>query len=235
MDFLNFFNYVNYLHQEHIELKQKYAILLSIVSHELPGIKSRMETLEKHNIKIVQKKKHYTEQRYSCQYCGEKFDKQWELESHLVLHEEAEQFPCNVCDKDFRTKWRLKKHLQNHERKHVRTCKYFKKGQFCPFQKVGCKFLHNSSNVETENRNEKEQEQLSDDESKDENHLKSNKTNIRENDENKTDHRNDCQGCGQFPAEFTCVECSGRYCSECIEKDHLKNLHYCWNCVDDVV
>ena len=113
MDFWNFFNYVNYLQQEHIELKQMYATLLSIVIQELPGIKARMEALEKPNMKIVEKKTHHPEKRIICQYCGENFDEQWQLETHLVMHKEAEQFPCKICNKHFQINWRLKKHLKN--------------------------------------------------------------------------------------------------------------------------
>ena len=227
MDFLNFFNYVNYLHQEHIKLKQSHETLLRIVIQELPGIKARMEAPEKQIIKIVQKKTHHPKKRIICQCCGENFDDQWKLETHLVMHEEAEKFPCNVCNKVFQTNWRLAKHLKNHERKNVRICKYFKKGQFCPFEKVGCKFSHTSPNVENEN------EKISNDES-------NNTTTMGENVENKVDHindkfhENDCQGCGQFPVEFECVECSGRFCSECVNKEHMKNVHYCLNCEDDV-
>ena len=116
--------------------------------------------------------------------------------------------------------------------KNVRVCKYFKKGQFCPFDKVGCKFLHSCSQNEIEN-----EENISDDKSKHENPSKRNKTTMEKNDENAIDHINDkidCQGCGQFPDEVECVECGGRYCTECVLKDHIKNLHYCLNCEDDI-
>ena len=113
------------------------------------------------------------------------------------MHKEAEKFPCNVCNKVFQTNWRLAKHLKNHKRKNVRICKYFKKGQFCPFEKVGCKFLHSCSKIESENKAEK----ISDDESKDENPFKNNTITMGENDENELGHRNEklhkreCQGC----------------------------------------
>ena len=48
-------------------------------------------------------------------------------------------------------------------------------------------------------------------------------------------HYSDCQGCSQFPYGFECVECDGKYCSECVLKDHRKNLHYCLNCGDEEV
>ena len=98
---------------------------------------------------------------------------------------------------------------------------------------MGCKFSHTSSKVENE--------KISDDQSKNENHWKNNTTTMEENDENKLDHRNDkfhdsdCQGCGQFPYEFECDECSDRFCSECVQKDHMTNLHFYLNCGDDDV
>ena len=180
MEFWNFFSFVNNLHREHLELKHTYASLLGIVIQELPVIKARMEALEKMNPKHVQKKAHNPEQRMICQFCGENFKERWELETHLIIHEEAEKFSCNVCNKHFQTNWRLEKHQQNHYRKNVKVCKYFKKGQFCPFDKVGCKFLHRCSQNEKEN----EEENISDDESKQENHSKLNKTNMGKKDEN---------------------------------------------------
>ena len=47
-------------------------------------------------------------------------------------------------------------------------------------------------------------------------------------------HESDCQGCGHFPDEFECVECGDGFCSKCVNKDHMKNVHYCLNCEDDV-
>jgi hypothetical protein len=67
---------------------------------------------------------------------------------------------------------------------------------------VGCKFSQSSSKVE--------HEKISDDQSKNEEHLKNNTTTMEENDKNKLDHTNDeihdshCQGCGKFPNEFEC-------------------------------
>ena len=67
-----------------------------------------------------------------------------------------------------------------------------------------------------------------------------NETTMGENVENKPDRINDkfresdCQGCGQFPDEFECVECGDRFCSKCVNKDHMKDVHYCLNCEDDV-
>lgn len=224
MDFLNFFNYVNYLHQEHLKLKQTYENLLCIVVKELPEIKARLEAYE--NIRIAGKKTPHREKRLVCQFCGENYDEEWKLETHLVIHEEAEKFPCNVCNKEFQTNWRLVKHLKNHQRKDVKICKYFKRGHFCPFEEVGCKFSHCFPKLEKEKGN------IPNDEA--------DKTTTMINVENESDHKNeknhefDCQGCGQFPSEFECVKCDGRYCSECISKDHMQNLHYCLNCEDDV-
>ena len=230
MDFWNFLTYVNYLHQEHIELKQKYVSLLSLVGQELPIIKARMEALEQQNLKIVKRKTNHPETRTSCQYCGQSFDEHWKLESHLVEHEEAEQYPCNICNKSFQTSWRLGKHLENHDRKNVKVCKYFKKGHYCPFEKVGCKFSHY-----TKYEYENQVEMILDDTSTDEIQLenKTNTTNMEENDKKELEH-SDCQGCGEFPFRVECVECGGKYCIECIQKDHTKNLHYCLNCGDDV-
>lgn len=183
-----------------------------------------MGALEEHNVKSVKKKNNPPEnKRMICQYCGEIFDEQWKLENHLVIHAETEKFPCKVCNKIFQTKWRMTKHLQNHERKTVRKCKYFKKGQFCPFEKVGCKFAHDSS--------KDEDEKISNDECKDRNPMKNDENTLYFNDQV---GESDCQVCGQFPEEFKCVVCNDMFCRKCILKDHKKNLHYCLNCEDDI-
>ena len=95
------------------------------------------------------------------------------------IYKEVEKFHCNLCSKTFQTNLRLGKHLRNHDRINVIVCNYFRKGQYCPLEKLGCKFSHSSSKNETEN----ETENISV-ESKDETHLKNNTTAMGQNNEN---------------------------------------------------
>ena len=44
--------------------------------------------------------------------------------------------------KFFYLQWRLKKHEQVHVQRPKKPCKYFVANKDCPFEKLGCKFLH---------------------------------------------------------------------------------------------
>ena len=81
----------------------------------------------------------------SCKECDQKFSMNFELEIHMVtVHGLEKQHSCELCGKRFFHKWRLKKHASVHE-KSTKPCKYFVTGNTCPFDDVGCKFLHAKS------------------------------------------------------------------------------------------
>ena len=82
-----------------------------------------------------------------CKYCDEKFKQVWMLEVHLKLHKDAEDFECNVCKKTFQSKWRLSKHKDMHNNLNTKRCHYFNNEKLCPYQEVGCMFLHEPSEV----------------------------------------------------------------------------------------
>ena len=68
------------------------------------------------------------------------------LENHIdVEHEIHETFNCDQCDKTFVTQWRLRMHTRIHSDTIQKTCHYFNNCKSCPFEKLGCKFLHNLS------------------------------------------------------------------------------------------
>lgn len=70
-----------------------------------------------------------------------------ELEAHMEEHAKQKEHECDECGKLFYLKWRLKKHMEMHERKHVRKCHYFNNGLICPFDDIGCMFLHKESDI----------------------------------------------------------------------------------------
>ena len=81
-----------------------------------------------------------------CNLCEMTFDRFSDLETHLITsHEAPRAFHCNQCEKTFVTKWRLRKHMRIHSEKFTRICHYFKDGKLCPFEELGCKFLHDVS------------------------------------------------------------------------------------------
>jgi hypothetical protein len=80
--------------------------------------------------------------KISCRECGENFERNCDYESHMVDFHDCEQmFSCEECGKKFYLEWRFKKNASVHK-ENIKTCKYFHEGKVCPFEKVGCKFLH---------------------------------------------------------------------------------------------
>ena len=81
----------------------------------------------------------------SCKICNESFDRSWKLEHHMKQHPELKQFNCETCGKAFSLEWRLRKHITIHDKTNRRKCHYFNNNQECPFQSVGCMFIHDDS------------------------------------------------------------------------------------------
>jgi len=91
-------------------------------------------------------------QRFSspinCEYCEKTFMIISELENHIRnSHEMHSKFKCDQCDKNFVSRWRLKKHINIHNGKVTTHCHYFNNKKSCPFQDLGCKFLHKISKL----------------------------------------------------------------------------------------
>ena len=82
-----------------------------------------------------------------CKLCGDKFSEIHQLEDHLQkVHKRSKRFLCGVCNTGFLMRWRLHKHLEMHKKGEAqRFCHYFNNKKKCPYQDVGCKFLHEES------------------------------------------------------------------------------------------
>jgi len=92
--------------------------------------------------------------RKSCSECDETFEKTFEMEKHMVnVHGSDKPHACEVCDKTFYLKWRLDKHMNIHEGSH-KMCKYLQDGKVCPFSEVGCKFMHEVTEADSDEDNE---------------------------------------------------------------------------------
>ena len=77
-----------------------------------------------------------------CTVCGEGFMRTADFENHMTDEHDAEKtFKCEICDKAFLLEWRMKKHRVMHIEK-IKTCHFFLSKKPCPFEKIGCKFLH---------------------------------------------------------------------------------------------
>ena len=79
-----------------------------------------------------------------CSLCSEKFEDNCKLEEHLlIVHKKSKRFHCGTCGMTFVLRWRLHKHLESHqEGKSTTICYYFNNKKPCPFENVGCKYLH---------------------------------------------------------------------------------------------
>ena len=83
-----------------------------------------------------------------CSVCDSKFKQFHELETHIENeYKDKEIFKCDKCDKLFHLQWRLKKHEQLHIQRSSKPCKYFSSKRDCPFEKLGCKFLHQDTSA----------------------------------------------------------------------------------------
>ena len=87
-----------------------------------------------------------------CNMCTNRFESLSALERHIKgNHVGHKTYDCDSCTKRFVTKWRLKKHMRMHAQVNVNICTYFKNKEFCPFDDLGCKFLHESF-IQVENQ-----------------------------------------------------------------------------------
>ena len=77
-----------------------------------------------------------------CKLCEATFSLNCDLEKHMDTHEAEQKYRCNTCAKTFHLEWRFKKHEENHNRINVKHCKYYSKQELCPFEAIGCQFLH---------------------------------------------------------------------------------------------
>ena len=80
-----------------------------------------------------------------CKLCENTFEKNSDLEIHLKTHSEVEHFKCNKCEKVCYLEWRLKKHLEAHDQNVENFCYFYNNEEFCPYEEVGCMFLHANS------------------------------------------------------------------------------------------
>ena len=84
-----------------------------------------------------------------CSQCDKSFTTSSQLENHLLehmgdsKHGTLKKYNCEKCGKIFSFRWRFEKHSKMHDSEStMRKCHYFNNGKFCPFEKLGCKFLH---------------------------------------------------------------------------------------------
>ena len=107
------------------------------------------ETIKKEmreNIDTSEEPKGKQKQVIKCNVCKKSFARNCDLEIHMNEHGTDKMFKCNICGKTFHLEWRQKKHEKNHNTEtHVKPCRYFSNQEPCPYEAIGCKFLHDPS------------------------------------------------------------------------------------------
>ena len=98
------------------------------------------------NLRKHIKESHQTQ--INCNSCKESFTNNSDLENHLEeVHTDSPKFKCDHCGKKFILQWRLRKHLAIHFDEKTKKCHYFNNEKTCPFEKIGCMFLHMQSEI----------------------------------------------------------------------------------------
>ena len=96
-------------------------------------------------------KKHIKEthpSKIECQKCDKVFTKNCQLEVHIKnQHDIEKEYTCELCDKTFVLKWRFLKHQESHTDPTRRKCHYFNNEKDCPYEKIGCMFAHEASEI----------------------------------------------------------------------------------------
>ena len=88
----------------------------------------------------------------NCELCEKKFNRFCDMEIHLKTeHKKCQEFLCSKCEKTFVTQWRMRKHISIHRETNTKPCIYFISSVKCPFEELGCKFLH----IDPEEKSEK--------------------------------------------------------------------------------
>ena len=110
----------------------------------------RCKICDKNNKSKAELKKHVQEKHskvYQCKNCKSSFVKSIDLERHVkTSHLDTTQHECSECGKTFVVEWRLKKHQQIHEENaNIRFCHYFNNKKECPYESMGCMFIHRKS------------------------------------------------------------------------------------------
>ena len=96
-------------------------------------------------------KKHVSSEHVTaikCKSCERIFPTKYELEVHIKHeHSTTEKYHCDFCDKTFVLKWRMLMHMKNHSNKVTKKCHYYNNNLMCPFEEMGCMFIHEESSL----------------------------------------------------------------------------------------
>jgi DNA-directed RNA polymerase subunit RPC12/RpoP len=81
-----------------------------------------------------------------CNDCGKHFTRNGDFEEHLEENKAEKSFECEKCGKKYYLEWRLGKHMDMNKGK-GKYSPYFNNGEPCPFEIIGCMFVHERSGM----------------------------------------------------------------------------------------
>ena len=119
--------------------KEENANAIKLLDSKIENINKELEMTRK---KVEDKeetanKPHKSRNFIECKLCDKSFNRFSDLENHIrEKHEKHEEVKCDVLH------WRLRKHMKVHSEEAVGYCYYFNNNHKCPFEEIGCKFLH---------------------------------------------------------------------------------------------
>ena len=133
-------------HRHEVNDLKKRIMQLETVLKESEGNIDKRKKQQKTRKKQVRLESCEPEKSFSllnCNLCGKGFGKHFDLETHIKKsHERHTEFKCDKCSKTFVLKWRLNKHMEIHSDRNIKQCMYYINMKTCPFEELGCKFLH---------------------------------------------------------------------------------------------
>ena len=132
-----------------IKIKEDVTEYFQLIDKKIEGLNGEIDIAENK----IKKRKNVKSTAKKCEICEATFVRYCDLESHIEeTHGDPGSFNCEECGKTFVVKWRLEKHKGIHTKlTTTKRCKYFDSKTFCPFERLGCKFLHCDSPDANEN------------------------------------------------------------------------------------
>ena len=128
--------------------RKENSVALDILENRLEKLYRELEETRKEIEHKEKTTKFRSKSEIKCDLCDVGFDLNSDLETHIkVNHENHKVFKCDKCDKCFVLNWRRDKHMKLHTNASVKPCHYFNNGGKCPFEELGCKFLHTEAKL----------------------------------------------------------------------------------------
>ena len=133
--------------------KEENAVAIKMLDAKIDNINkllkmTQKEMKDKEEKKEIRQEPKNDSREIKCKLCERSFERFADLEIHIrSSHENHQKFKCDQCDKCFVLNWRLRKHMKLHTEGFVKHCYYFNNNRDCPFEELGCKFLHAEAEI----------------------------------------------------------------------------------------